>query len=92
MNFEWDETKNSRNIRKHGLDFADAWKVFGPSLIVELDDRDDYGETRWAGIGVLEDRIVKVIFAEPTEDTIRIISLRKATKYERELYARTIED
>jgi len=29
MNFEWDKQKNQINIRKHGFDFADAWKVFG---------------------------------------------------------------
>jgi uncharacterized DUF497 family protein len=92
VHFEWDETKNDTNIRKHGLDFSDAWKVFVPTLIVEIDDREDYGETRWSGIGVLEDRVVKVIFTEPNENTIRIISLRKATKYERDLYAKTIKN
>ncbi len=92
MNFEWDETKNRSNIRKHGLDFADAGKIFGPNLIIELDDRENYGEDRWAGVGILEDRIVEIIFTEPTENTIRIISLRKAKKYEREHYAKTIKD
>jgi len=28
VNFEWDEGKNRENIRKHGLDFEDAWKIF----------------------------------------------------------------
>ena len=92
MNFEWDEEKNAANIRKHGLDFADAWKVFGSQLVIELDDGDDYGEDRWAGVGLLEDRIVKIIFTEPNENTIRVISLRKAKKYEREHYAKTIKN
>lgn len=92
MNFEWDEAKCRENIRKHGLDFGDAWKVFGSQLVVELDDRDNYGEERWAGVGLLDDRIVKIIFTEPNENTIRVISLRKAKKYERQHYAETIKD
>ncbi|CAN5425954.1 BrnT family toxin [soil metagenome] len=92
MNFEWDEEKNNANIRKHGFDFADAWKVFGSQLVIELDDRNDYGEDRWAGVGLLEGRIVKIIFTEPNENTIRVISLRKAKKYERQHYAETIKD
>jgi uncharacterized protein len=92
VKFEWDETKNDANIRKHGLDFADAWKVFGPFLVIDLDNRDDYGEDRWAGVGILEDRVVKIIFTEPNENTIRIISLRKAKRYEREYYAKTVKD
>jgi len=92
VNFEWDDEKNNANIRKHGLDFADAWKVFDSTLIVELDDGDYYGEDRWAGVGLLEDRIVKVIFTEPTENTIRVISLRKAKKYERQYYSETIKN
>ena len=86
MNFEWDDEKNTANIRKHGLDFADAWKVFASPSLEELDDRDDYGETRWSALGILDDRIVKVIFTEPAENTIRIISLRRAIKYEREQF------
>jgi uncharacterized DUF497 family protein len=42
--FEWDEPKNQENIRKHGLDFADAWEIFGGPLVPELDLRSDYGE------------------------------------------------
>ncbi len=47
-----------------------------------LDLREDYGEDRWNGIGFLGNRIVVVIFTYRGEDTVRIISLRKALKYE----------
>lgn len=54
MQFEWDEQKRKTNIRKHGFDFRDAWKVFNSPMLVAPDDRQDYGEDRWIGIGMLE--------------------------------------
>jgi len=81
--FEWDEQKNKENIRKHGLDFADAWEIFQALILTALDTSEDYGEDRFIGIGFLRDRIVVVIYTEPEEDTIRLISLRKALKHER---------
>jgi uncharacterized DUF497 family protein len=51
-----------------------------------LDLRKDYGEERWKGIGFLGNRIVVVIFTYLDEDTIRIISLRKALKHERKKF------
>ena len=86
MNFEWDEGKNHENIRKHGLDFANAWEVLGGPLLLELDSRTDYGEDRWLGIGLLGNRIVVVTFTQLDEHTIRIISLRKALKHERKRF------
>jgi hypothetical protein len=81
--FEWDEKKNKENIRKHGLDFADAWEIFETPILEDLDTKEDYGEDRCIGIGFLRERIVVVLFTEHSEDTIRIISLRKALKHER---------
>ena len=86
MGFEWDEQKNQANIRKHGFSFADAWKLFEAPMLIDLDDRIDYGEDRWIGIGRLQSRIVVVIYTEPDAETIRVISLRKALSYERHTY------
>jgi uncharacterized DUF497 family protein len=72
MYFEWDEQKNLINQRKHGFDFADAWEIFEFPMIINLDERVDYGEDRWLGIGSLRNRIVVVIFTELDENTIRI--------------------
>ena len=44
MKFEWDENKRFVNIRKHGIDFADARKVFKGERVNFIDDRFDYGE------------------------------------------------
>ena len=87
MKFEWDEEKNKTNIRKHGLDFADAPEIFDGPMLVRLDTRQDYGEDRWIGIGFLRNRVVVVVYVERDDgETIRIISLRKALKYERKQF------
>ncbi len=91
MRFEWDEWKNEQNIRKHGLDFADAPEIFNAPMLVRLDDRMDYGEDRWLGVGVSHGRGVVVVFTERDDgEVIRIISLRRAMKHEREGYEKTL--
>lgn len=86
MKFIWDRRKNEANIKKHELDFADAYKVFESPMLVGVDDGEDYGEDRWIGVGLMENRVVVIVFTEPDEDTIRIISFRKATTEERNNY------
>jgi len=44
VNFEWDDDKNRKNIRKHGLSFDKAYEVFRTSLPSEPDLREHYGE------------------------------------------------
>lgn len=91
MHFEWDEKKNKSNIEKHGFDFESAREIFQASILTALDTRYDYGEEdRWIGIGLLKGRIVVVVFTEPDDKTIRIISLRKALKHERVRYEKGI--
>lgn len=51
-----------------------------------VDLREDYGEDRWIGIGLMDGRVVIIVFTEPEEDTIRVISFRKATTDERKKY------
>jgi len=92
MKLDWDEAKNRANIRKHGFDFRDAEQAFRGALLAEPDTREDYGERRWAGLGKIGDRIVKVIFAELDEETIRVISLRKATSRERKEYEAALQN
>jgi len=86
VNFEWDEEKNKENIRKHELDFADAWQIFDSPMLVDADNREVYEETRFIGFGFLKNCVVAIIFTERDEETIRVISLRKALKYEREYF------
>jgi uncharacterized DUF497 family protein len=90
MLFEWDEDKNRANIQKHKIDFADIPAIFNGPMLVELDEREDYGEERWIGIGFLRDIVVVVVFTERRQDTIRIISARKASKHERKRYEQAL--
>jgi len=94
MRIEWDEHKNSDNIRKHGLDFSFAHQVFQRPVLRTLDDRQDYGEDRWIGIGMLDGvRVVVVVFIEMIDnDTIRIISMRKALAHERKRYTKAFRN
>ena len=86
MRFVWDEEKNRANLGKHGLSFHDAVHVFDGPMLVDLDDRFDYGEDRWVGIGRLTSRIVVIVYTEPTDETIRIISVGKALSHEQKIY------
>lgn len=85
MEFEWDESKRISNLRKHGIDFSDVPAVFGGSIVTVEDDRFDYGEERFVTFGLLQGQVIAVVHTE-SEDSIRIISARKATKYEQKNY------
>jgi uncharacterized protein len=74
MRFEWDEAKNRANIRKHGFDFADAEEMFRGLLLVRPDTRDDYGEERWLGIGMIRGSVAFVAFTEREAGTVRVVS------------------
>lgn len=62
VRFEWDESKNVTNIRKHGLDFADAHEVFEAPMLVKLDTREEHREDRWIGLGNLRGIVVVVVY------------------------------
>jgi uncharacterized DUF497 family protein len=61
-------------------------------MLVDIDNREVYGETRFIGFGFLKNFVVAIVFTEPDEETIRVISLRKALKYEREYFKEYIKD
>lgn len=91
MRFEWDENKRLINIRKHGIDFADVPSMFELDTVTVIDDRFEYGETRYQTLGLLRTRIIMVVHTE-SETVIRIISARKANKYEEETYFNEISN
>jgi uncharacterized DUF497 family protein len=86
MKYIWNDAKSHLNIRKHGIDFTDVPSMFQHPMVTFLDQRKDYGEERWIGIGILKTILAVVVFSEPGENTIRIISARKATHYENKIY------
>jgi len=91
MRFEWDEKKRLINIRKHGIDFADVPSIFELDTVTVIDDHFEYDETRYQMLGLLKARVIMVVHTE-SETVIRIISARKANKYEQETYFNEISD
>ena len=89
MRIGWDEAKRRTNLRKHGLDFADAEAVFAGITYTMEDRRFDYGERRFITLGLLRDMVVVIAHTE-TPREVRIISMRKATKHEQTLYFENI--
>ena len=88
MEFEWDEDKNWLNIAKHKLDFAQAAEVFAGDHIESFDTRFDYAEDRLSLLGLLDGRCVQITYTH-RDDRIRIISFRKASRYEQTRFFET---
>ncbi len=91
VKFEWDESKRIANARKHGIDFADATRIFEGEIIVIHDDRFGYGETRYIAFGLLNGKVIAVAYTERGEK-IRLISARKGLKHEETCYFEQIAD
>lgn len=85
MEFEWDEAKRLANLDKHGIDFLDVEEVFDGDTVTVEDDRYPYGEPRFVTFGCLQGRVVAVVYTDRGE-AMRLISVRKATKYEQRTY------
>jgi uncharacterized protein len=85
MDFEWDNTKDEANRRKHGIDFRTAAKVFLDPFIVEFDDRDAANELRFNAIGLVDGRMLLVTYTM-RGDVVRIISARGAEPHEKRKY------
>ncbi len=85
MQFTWHEAKRRSNLVKHGLDFADAAKVFDGPMVLFEDRRRDYNEQRMIGIGLLAALVVLVVHVE-SDESIHVISMRKADNDETNLY------
>ena len=89
MYFEWDEHKNTINQKKHGISFEEARSVFEDEFAILFDDPDhSIEESRFLIIGTSQtEKICIVSHCYRGEDNvIRIISARKATKKEQNVY------
>jgi uncharacterized DUF497 family protein len=80
MRWEWDEAKRTANLRKHGVDFADAVGVFYDDRAMTRPDPYSEGENRMVTLGMgLDLSVLYVVWVETYADTYRIISARKAS-------------
>jgi uncharacterized DUF497 family protein len=88
---EGDESKRQANLRKHGVDFALVEQSEWEHAIRFEDTRERYFEQRWVSFGAIADQIHLLVFSEPEDGLTRVISLRRATKRERKLYAKELQ-
>ncbi len=90
MTFQWDEAKNEKNQKKHGVSFELTALVFSDPLAVSRRDKTPGEEDRWQTMGqvqgVLMLLVVHTMRHEGVEDAIRLISARKATAKEKREY------
>ena len=90
MRFTWDETKNQINQRDHQVSFELAREVFADPLALSTMDRVEDGEQRWQTVGMVDGTVILLVAhtvsEQEEEEVLRIISARKATKYERKAY------
>jgi hypothetical protein len=88
--FEWDSAKAEANLKKHGVAFEDAVRVFADPLHISDVERIEGGEHRWQTIGTVDGiRLLLVVHSwrdGDGVDIIRIISARKAERHERPRY------
>lgn len=87
MDFEWNSSKATANLKKHGVSFEEAKTVFdNPLAVIFDDDAHSIGELREIIIGhSRQNRLLLVAFTERFGN-VRIISARLATHQERDDY------
>jgi uncharacterized protein len=85
MEFEWDEAKSERTRRERGFGFPEAVPIFAGRVRTVIDTRRDYGEERIVAIGETDGKILVVVSTD-RGDARRIISARRASRKERELW------
>jgi len=89
--FEWDDNKAAQNFREHGVSFESAREVFQDPFALEwLDTTEDYGEERYVVVGMVQSRLLFVVYTWRDERK-RVISARGAEPYERRRYHEEVE-
>ena len=91
MEFTWSEAKRAANLKAHGLDFVEAPRVFEGVTFTFEDDRFSYGERRFVTLGLLAGVPVSLVHTE-TDHEIRVISFRKATNREAQIYFSQVQN
>lgn len=89
MEITYDPEKRDSTLARRGLDFEDAVHVFAGTTLTIEDDRYDYAETRYQTIGLLNERLVMVVWTE-RGSARHIISMRKCNDREEKKYGRQL--
>ena len=87
FNFEWDDQKAASNLRKHGVSFDEAVSVFADGQALTFADTDHFEfEDRSRTYGISNKGRLLVVVHTERRNNVRIISARKATRYEKSFY------
>ena len=89
MLVKFDEQKRQLTLLKRGLDFARADEVFDGPEFTDQDFRFNYPEPRFQTYGYLDGRLVMFAWT-PTDDGIRVISMRKCNDREQKRFAKRL--
>ena len=85
--FEWDDQKAACNLHKHGVSFDEAVSAFGDTLALTFSDTDHAEvEERSRTYGISNKERLLVVVHTERRNAVRIISARKATRYEKSIY------
>ena len=90
MSFSWDPTKNAANVRRHGIAFEDARRIFEGPTVEREDDRFDYGEVRMYAIGLVNGVEITVIYTDRDGDERHLISAWRSEPHERRFFWRKL--
>jgi uncharacterized DUF497 family protein len=85
VRFTWDSRKAATNRRKHGVSFEEASSAFADPLALAVEDAVEPERTVLIGMSDRL-RVLLTVYVEIDDDTIRIISARRATSHERRRY------
>jgi uncharacterized DUF497 family protein len=85
MQYDWDDSKNHINIAKHGIAF-DAMERFDWNFAICVDSQFVNGEERELWLGPIDTDLFATVALEGDGETIRIISLRRATNHEKSVW------
>lgn len=89
MKVSYDPKKRAKTLAERGLDFDDSVRVFAGPTVEVFDDRRDYGEERYQTVGLLNDRLVMIVWT-PRGEGRHIISMRKCNEREQEKFGRQL--
>jgi len=92
MRFTWRPEKNRSNVRRHGIAFQDAIRIFEGPTVERVDDRFDYGETRIYAIGVVNGLEITVIYTDRENEGRHLISAWRSEPHERRYYWQNLEE
>jgi uncharacterized protein len=92
MRFAWNAEKNRMNVKRHGIAFRDAARIFDGPTVEKVDDRFDYGEIRVYAIGLVNSIVITVIYTDRANDERHLISAWRSEPHERRSYWQNLEE